>query len=182
MARFDRQKGLDRLLALVRESARRGAPLEWRVVGKNVLAENGRPAPDLSALKPYLHPPAVDAATLTRHYGWADVLVLVSRYEGSPLTILEAQQVGCVPVSTDTGAVCEMIDNGRTGYLLENTEDTPALTAVALDLLGRLQQDRNGLLGVARQAVAARRAQTWRRSVQEFAACLDGWCPPKEKQ
>ena len=101
MARFDRQKGLDRLAHLVRESERRLPDVAWRIVGKPILNDAVHSTADLKRLlDKHLHPPAMDAQALCRHYCWADVLVLLSRFEGAPLSILEAQQLGCVPIAT----------------------------------------------------------------------------------
>jgi glycosyltransferase involved in cell wall biosynthesis len=180
MARFDPQKGLDRLVELVRESGRRGAKIEWRVVGKSMLREDEpRPPLDLSPLAKHLHAPATDAFSLVRHYCWADVLLLVSRYEGAPLTVLEAQQLGCVPVSTDCGAVGELIDDGETGFLLDNTEDAAAFTDQALRLLERLRRERDTLRRCAAKAASARRVRTWAHNLRELTDCLDSWFPDK---
>jgi glycosyltransferase involved in cell wall biosynthesis len=177
MARFDPQKGPDRLVELVRESGRRGAPIEWRVVGKSMPQDEPRPAADLAPLAKHLHPPATDTFSLVRHYCWADVLLLVSRYEGAPLTILEAQQLGCVPVATDCGAVAELIDDGETGFLLDNTADTAAFTERALELLEHLRRQRDILRDCAAKAAAARRVRTWEHNLRELTDCLEAWFP-----
>ena len=158
----------------MRESERRGAKIEWRIVGNSTLPEL-----DLSPLKEYLYPPATDAYSLMRHYCWADVLLLVSRCEGAPLPILEAQQLGCVPVSTNCGAVAELIDDGETGFLLDNIPDTRAFTRRALELLERLQHERDTLRGCAEKAAAAVRGRTWKHTAQELTECLEAWFPGK---
>jgi glycosyltransferase involved in cell wall biosynthesis len=174
MGRFDPQKGSDRLVDLVRESERRGAQIEWRIVGNSTHAELDR-----SPLKEHRHPPATDVFSLVRHYCWADVLLLVSRYEGAPLTILEAQQLGCVPVATNSGAVAELIDDGETGFLLDNIPDTDAFTRQALELLERLQQERDTLRGCAEKAAAVRHVRTWKHTTRELTECLEAWFPGK---
>src|SRR5690606_36152642 len=60
---------------------------------------------------------------LSRLFAWADVLVLPSRWEGAPLTIIEAQRLGCVPVATEVGAVGELIDHGIDGVLVNPADD-----------------------------------------------------------
>jgi glycosyltransferase involved in cell wall biosynthesis len=50
---------------------------------------------------------------------WADVTVLLSDYEGVPLSILEAQRLGVVVIATDVGAVSEIIESGRNGILVD---------------------------------------------------------------
>jgi glycosyltransferase involved in cell wall biosynthesis len=47
------------------------------------------------------------------HHG----LVLPSRAEGSPLTVMEAMSCGRVPVVTDVGGSAEMVEDGVTGFV-----------------------------------------------------------------
>lgn len=46
----------------------------------------------------------------------ADVCILVSDSEGSPLCVMEAMAQGAVPVATQVSGVAALIDNGKTGY------------------------------------------------------------------
>src|SRR5690606_32552948 len=96
-----------------------------------------------------------------QHFQWADVLVLLSRYEGSPLTILEAQRQGCVPIVTNVGAVDELILDRETGFLIESIEDTKILVNQVATRMGQLYKDRKTLCKVARQAATARVGTTW---------------------
>jgi glycosyltransferase involved in cell wall biosynthesis len=176
MARFDRQKGIDRLVHLVRESETL-PEITWRIVGKSVLKADGDTSADVELLTKYLHPPALDVYTLSRHYAWADVLVLTSRWEGAPLSILEAQQFGCVPIATNCGAVRELMDDGQTGFLVENADDPAAITDQAIALFTALHLDRGRLIEIGKRAAAVRRAQTWRHTMRELTMCLDAWVP-----
>lgn len=47
----------------------------------------------------------------------ADVFVLPSKWEGLPLSILEAMRAGLPVIATDTGGVAEAVTDGVTGYL-----------------------------------------------------------------
>lgn len=47
-----------------------------------------------------------------------DILVLPSRTEGLPISILEAMQQGVIPVATNVGGISEVIDNQKTGFLI----------------------------------------------------------------
>ena len=49
----------------------------------------------------------------------ADIFFLPSRDEGLPLALLEAMAAGCVPVVSESGAVADVIDDGRNGFLIE---------------------------------------------------------------
>ena len=177
MGRFNRQHGLDRLIHLIHEGEQRLPEISWRIVDAAMIQEDGCSSADVQQVKPYLHPPALDVHTLSRHYCWADVLVLPSRWEGALLSILEAQQFGCVPIATNCGAMSELIDDGQTGFHLENTENTTAFVEQALELFAALQSDRCRLIDMARQAATVRRAQTWRHTMRDLMNCLDTWIP-----
>ncbi|MDE1149671.1 MAG: glycosyltransferase family 4 protein, partial [Azospirillaceae bacterium] len=127
IGRLDRQKGVERLVEVVRLCEAEQLPVEWRIVGKSVLASESAEAA-LSSLKDKLEPPVSSAKDLTELYAWADVLVVLSHWEGLPLTILEAGNLECVPIATDVGAVREAVDHGRTGVLLAKA---PVLECVA---------------------------------------------------
>jgi glycosyltransferase involved in cell wall biosynthesis len=103
LGRLDAQKGADRLPAIMAATAH--LPIEWRIAGRAVL---GGGVPWLRA-----EPPATTPAALDALYGWADVVILPSRFEGVPLTVLEAQRMGCAVVATDTGALREIVVDGR---------------------------------------------------------------------
>jgi glycosyltransferase involved in cell wall biosynthesis len=51
-------------------------------------------------------------------YGAIDIFCLSSDSEGMPLTLLEALASGVPVVSTDVGGIPEVIENGKTGYLV----------------------------------------------------------------
>ena len=50
----------------------------------------------------------------------ADLFVLVSDYEGLPMTIIEAMSQGLPIVSSDVGGVHEIVKNGENGYVASN--------------------------------------------------------------
>lgn len=47
----------------------------------------------------------------------ADIFILPSKWEGLPLSILEAMRAGLPVIATDTGGVAEAVTDGVTGYL-----------------------------------------------------------------
>jgi glycosyltransferase involved in cell wall biosynthesis/GT2 family glycosyltransferase len=176
IGRFDVEKGLDRLAGLAREARQQSLPLEWRVVGRKVLG-HGPAAADLAVVEPFLRPPALSTAALSRVYRWADVVVMLSRYEGVPLTILEAQRFGCVVLSTKVGAIDELIEHGRTGFLFANDLDIPTLVDEMLLTLRELHLDRTRLLAVAQASAALRRQATWSRSFASLAGAVEALVP-----
>lgn len=60
----------------------------------------------------------------------ADVLVLTSRWEGLPLTILEGMRTGLPVVASDVGGVSESVAHGQTGYLVPRGELDPLVDAL----------------------------------------------------
>ena len=49
----------------------------------------------------------------------SDIAVLCSDNEGIPLTLIQASQAGLPIVSTDVGSVCDIVDDGTTGFLTD---------------------------------------------------------------
>ncbi|MDH1262594.1 glycosyltransferase family 4 protein [Pseudomonas sp. GD03944] len=63
----------------------------------------------------------------------SDVFVLISHWEGLPLTILEAMRAGLPVIASDVGGVSEAVLEGNTGYLVKR--DSTALLVERLELL-----------------------------------------------
>lgn len=65
----------------------------------------------------------VDEKKISEIYNKSDILLLVSRYEGFPLVIMEAMAHGVVTISTDVGGISEHIHNGYNGFLIKNESE-----------------------------------------------------------
>jgi glycosyltransferase involved in cell wall biosynthesis len=117
MGRLDRQKGIDRLAEVVQQTRDLDLPVDWRIVGSSVTGDSSAP-PILQYL---LESAVFDSEQLTSLLSWADVMVLFSDYEGVPLSILEAQRLGVVVISTNVGALSEIISPGKNGFLIERS-------------------------------------------------------------
>jgi glycosyltransferase involved in cell wall biosynthesis len=70
---------------------------------------------------------------LPRFYASLDVCALSSLNEGTPVAIIEAMAAGKPVVATRVGGVPDLIENGRTGILVESG-DGPALSDALADL------------------------------------------------
>jgi glycosyltransferase involved in cell wall biosynthesis len=66
----------------------------------------------------------VNYRDMPEFYRQIDVIIVSSRHEGEPLTLLEAMASGCFPVCVDVGIVPELIRHGWNGYIVpERTAD-----------------------------------------------------------
>ena len=61
----------------------------------------------------------VSGAEKIRALASADIFLMPSRFEGLPLSLLEAMAAGCVPVVSDRGSIPTVVDDGRNGFLVE---------------------------------------------------------------
>ena len=158
LGRFDPQKQVERFVdvaASMREA------LDFTVCGGSVLGASV----SLPAWLP-VSPPVKSRAALDAFYASIDVLLMPSRDEGLPLTILEAQRAGVVVLASDVGAVSEAIIDGETGFLLP----PDAVVQTAVSTLNRLDQSRNLLTEIARNA--AGKPDRWQQNAADFINSL----------
>jgi glycosyltransferase involved in cell wall biosynthesis len=161
LGRLDRQKAPERLAAVI--AATRGQ-VAWRIVGRAELDDPPRlPLP--------IEQPAEDAASLDRLYAWADMLVLASRYEGVPLTVLEAQRMGCVPAAPRVGALEEAVANGEDGVLVADGSDAEVVQRLTGALLA-LAADPAGLARLSDGAAARGAGRDWAGAADAVSAAL----------
>lgn len=168
IGRFDRQKGLDRLAAVIQKTNQMGLPIEWRIVGKSILGDELGDNTANEILKPYLHPVAMSPDELNQHFSWANVMIMVSRFEGVPLTILEAGRLGCVILATSVGATEEAFDDGNTGYLFDSEQDDSILIEQMCNRLAQLVADRALLQKLERGAAEYYGQISWEKSMEPF--------------
>lgn len=63
-----------------------------------------------------------------KYYAKAKFVCCTSNYEGWPMVLVEAMQLGCVPVSYNTfEAVYDMIDDGENGFIVDKKPSAMAL-------------------------------------------------------
>jgi glycosyltransferase involved in cell wall biosynthesis len=177
LGRFDEQKGIERLHATVSELKRLGVAVDWRIVGRDVLSTGGPSwQQKFREIETTVLAPLYTANELTKAFKWADVVVLPSRWEGAPLTILEAQRLGCVPISTAVGAVEELIADGADGLVVPHGSDGVVVRGF-VETLTQLANDRK-LLGKLSGGGAKRAASlNWERSAEPLLGLLADWFP-----
>jgi glycosyltransferase involved in cell wall biosynthesis len=131
LGRLDRQKGIDRLAEVMARSRAANLQIAWRVIGKSVIAA-AQLSPDITRV---LEPPLSRPEDLAAAYAWADVVVLLSRYEGLPLTIIEAQRAGAWVIATNVGAVTEVVHIGENGTLISDANAVEDCMRALKDIL-----------------------------------------------
>jgi glycosyltransferase involved in cell wall biosynthesis len=126
--RMTPQKGWDVLLEAAARLAVVRADLTWLLVGDGPLhAALARRAAELGVAARFTGARTDMADVL----GCADVVVLASRSEGLPFTLLEAMALGKPVVATRVGGVPEVVEDGRSGRLVPRDDPAALASAVA---------------------------------------------------
>ena len=121
------RKGGDRLVRAFREVHRQNPAARLKIVGPELRLDE----PGVEVLGPIS-----DRQRLAELYARSRVFALPVRYEPYGQAFLEAMAYGLPCVGTREGAVPEIIDHGRTGYLVDPSDDrelTEALTSLIRD-------------------------------------------------
>lgn len=80
----------------------------------------------------------------------ADVFLLISNWEGLPLSILEAMRAGLPVIASNVGGVSEAVAHGKTGWVVPAGQDAPLLEAFQSLLPDRVRLLEMGRAGRAR--------------------------------
>lgn len=138
VGRLDTQKGIDVLLAAMRQLDDRGFAV---VVGASVAGQEV-PANTPANVKMLGWLPREQ---INRLYASADVLVMPSRWEGLPIVALEAMRAGLPVIATRVGGIPEAVEDGITGRLVN--VDAPSQIAAVLESLDAATLRRMGANG-----------------------------------
>ncbi len=106
------------------------------VVGKWVDEETRILLNDPGLAPPSMHVPFSNRKRLPGYYKACDFVALPSHFDGMPNVLLEAMALGVVPIVSDAGAMGEIVEDGRTGFVFPADDRRAAAeaTARALDL------------------------------------------------
>ena len=97
-------------------------------------------------------------------YHWADVFILLSDWEGLPLSILEAMRQGVIVIATDVGANSEVITNSVNGFLFK--KETSIQQSV--EALIRLSDDPTQVDLIRKNAYKDLSKKTWSHSLAQL--------------
>lgn len=101
-----------------------------------------------------------------------DALIMCSDHEGTPMTILEAMQIGCPVIAHDVGGLRELLDNGRCGELVSAQE--PDAYAVAVQNLLQHDAPREKLVEAAKLRVSE--TYSIEKTAQDYIDLYRGIC------
>jgi len=164
IGRLDKQKGIHRLSKLYQETSHLDK-FNWRVIGKNVVHDqvnlNARSSSELSSFNSILEPPIHTSEELQEAYDWADVFILLSDYEGLPLSIIEAMRQGVIVLATDVGANSEIITHEVNGFLFQKE----TCIQESLETLYQLCSDRDLVNTISQNAYKTCSLKTWDESI-----------------
>jgi UDP-glucose:(heptosyl)LPS alpha-1,3-glucosyltransferase len=76
-----------------------------------------------------------------KFYNAADFFVLPTKHDPCSLVVLESLAMGLPVISTTRNGACEIMQNGRQGYVLPEPDDVPALTNSMRQMLDAKTRD-----------------------------------------
>ncbi|HEX8501823.1 MAG TPA: glycosyltransferase family 4 protein [Pyrinomonadaceae bacterium] len=176
-ATWRKNKGVEDLVPAFAALARRHEGLELGVLGGGVAEEVvlGAFPPDVRARVSCAR--ATGDAETAAHFGRADLFLLPSLFEGTPLTLVEAMAAGLPVVTTDTCGMRDVVSDGSTGLLVPTR--SPEAVAAAV---GRLLSDAalRARLGRAAHAAAVEK-YTWDRAAAPVADVYERLCASRRR-
>ncbi|MCL4553500.1 MAG: glycosyltransferase family 4 protein [Candidatus Marsarchaeota archaeon] len=112
----------------------------------------------------------VDRDKLSKLLSGSAALLVTSYQESTPTVICQAMAMGVVPVGSGVGGIPEMIDDGKTGFLIE-PEDHKRLAEVATSLLS--DPEKTERIGEHARSVALSRYERHKVAESYLSICRD---------
>lgn len=163
------RKGVDVLLAAMPELLRRHPAARLLIAGDGehrAALERAAAALALGEAVSFLG--RADAMRVRRLLQGAAALVVPSIYEGMPLVVLEAMEASVPVVASRVSGIPEVVEDGRTGWLVPPEEPASLAAALAAALDDAAAASRRGAAGrrlLAERFRPVHAARRWRRAV-----------------
>lgn len=121
VARFDPVKALHRVVLSAKELKNNNIDFLWTIIGDGIEKEK------LLTLveKNNLSDKVIFLGMKKNPYPfikYSDLFCLTSYYEGTPVTVVESQMLGVIPIVTEYPSAFDQIKNGKTGFVVQNTD------------------------------------------------------------
>ena len=166
------EKGVRELLEAWKTLLQRGLEVDLCLLGEGELREEASRLTGVGAGSgqgQVLCPGHVSQEELTSWYRAADLFVLPSHAEGSPVTVMEALSSGLPVVASRVGGIPDLVDEPLTGWLVP-PRDPQALSTTLEGLLRRpdsMDAARRRLAEIPPDFSVTRRSQDIRRILDE---------------
>jgi alpha-1,3-mannosyltransferase len=105
----------------------------------------------------------IDIEVVKEHLSHANLFVSASNYEGFGLSTLEAMSSGTVPVVTKVGIHPQVIDHGKTGFLVD-----PHVRTLSEEILASLELDDRSIATIGASAREVSIQYAWSKVVAEY--------------
>ncbi len=167
LGRLDTQKGVERLYDVVNMARQKQLSVCWRIIGSSVITDGFMKDwhSIFAGIGLNVEPAVYDSSVLSQALAESDILLLPSRWEGAPLTVLEAQRLGCVPMVTDVGAVNELIDHDVDGIIVKSASELDIVNEIVA-YLSILSSDKTLLRRLSQNACRRVENVSWRSSAR----------------
>lgn len=132
------QKRLKVLFEVVRRSINDGLPIDFYFAGT---FEEEIPQ-DLKSKIHWLGGISDEVEMYKLHQAM-DVLLMTSRFEGFPMSIMEAMACGVAIISTAVDGIPEHVKDGKNGYLIKENKDEALIVSLSLAALKKIADNHN---------------------------------------
>lgn len=146
------RKGLDRLwFSLEHLKNTSSRPFILRMIGKGwSVQEIPESVQDDVSIEGF-----IPDESLPEYYSSLDYYLCTSRIEGVPYPVFEAMSCGAVVLSTAVGLVPEIVQSGKNGFILPESETEPTMVEIMVSMMDK-EEDRRAIGRAAREEVSTR--------------------------
>ncbi|KKM67767.1 hypothetical protein LCGC14_1467820 [marine sediment metagenome] len=134
-------KGFDIYMNVIKELYKNNKDLNFLIIGKGPLKKLIKPA---QKNLPILHSDYYPHEKMVDIYNHSKVVLITSRFEGVPTTMLESLACETPVIASNVGGIPEVITNDENGLLIENFNTKSAITKI-IDVLH--DQDKSRTFG-----------------------------------